>query len=266
MRMVHDGLLGLHVLLGTIGLISFWLPALTRKGGKLHRKSGWFYVWAMLGVVVTAGLLSLLLLAIPLVVRPASGSLTPAKIARHVLQVRATGVFFGYISLLTFTAGWQGLNVLRAKQGIAGMKTPFNIGLLLLNVVCGLGGIYMGWRMGQILFTIFGWLTFASGAVFLYRLRRNREVKMYWWMEHLSGMITTGIAAYTAFFVNGGARLMDRLFAQFPNLQLIPWIAPTILGTFCTIYLRRIYKRKFAAASSSSLPIATETIPETMPA
>ena len=253
MRMVHDGLLALHILLGAVGLIAFWIPALTRKGGKLHRKAGWFYVWAMLGVVVSAALLSLLLIAIPLVVRPPHKPLTPAQMEQYIGQIRATGAFFGYISLLTFTAGWQGLGVLRAKQGIAGMQTPFNIGLSLLNVVCGLGGIVMGLRMGEVLFVIFGVLAFTPGVVFLYRLRRNREVKMYWWMEHLNGMITTGIAAYTAFFVNGGARLMSRLFANAPTLQLIPWVAPTIIGTFCTIYLRRVYRRKFTANASPAL-------------
>ena len=261
MRLVHDGLLLLHVLLGAVSLFAFWLPALTRKGGKLHRKAGWFYVWAMLGVVVTAAVLSLLLLAIPLVVRPMPASLSATRLPAYLRQVRATGAFFGYVSLLTFTAGWQGIRVLQAKQGIAGMNTPFNIGLCLLDVVCGAGGVLMGLQMNEPLFIIFGGLTLASGAVFLHRLRRNREVKMYWWMEHLNGMITTGIAAYTAFFVNGGARLMGRLFAHAPNLQLIPWIAPTILGTFCTIYLRRVYRRKFDAASANKLTPRPEEAP-----
>lgn len=250
MHLFHDGLMALHVLLGTIGLIAFWLPALTRKGGKLHRQSGWFYVWVMLGVVLSAGLLSLLMLAIPLVVRPVYLSLAPAQMAAHIAGVRASGAFFGYVALLTFTAGWQGLRVLRAKQGISGMNTPFNVGLSLLNIVCGAGGILMGLRMGQPLFILFGSVALTTGMVFLFRLRRNQEVPMYWWMEHLNGMLTTGIAAYTAFFVNGGSRLMARLFAQAPNLQLIPWIAPTILGTFCIIYLRRLYRRKFATTPS----------------
>ena len=256
MQTIYRVVLGLHILLGAVGLVSFWLPALTRKGGKLHRKAGWFYVWAMLGMVVTAGLLSLMLMTLPLAIHPVKAGLTVAQIARHATQTRAGGAFFGYISLLTFTAGWTGLRVLRAKKGISGMRTPFNIGLNVVNVVAGLGGIYMGLQMGQPLFVIFGAIAFGPALVFLNRLRRNREAKMYWWMEHISGMFTTGMAAYTGFFVNGGSRLLSALFAHAPGLQYIPWIAPTLIGTFCIIYLRRVYRRKFAGASAPAQAVA----------
>lgn len=266
MQMFYQGLLGLHVLLGTVGLVAFWMPALTRKGGKLHRKAGWFYVWAMLGMVASAALLAGLRIALPLMVHPARAGASAAQIARHATNIRAGGAFFGYIALLTFTAGWQGLRVLSAKKGIGEMRTPFNIGLNVVNVVCGLGGIYMGLQMSQPLFVIFGAVAFGPAVIFLNRLRRNREAKMYWFMEHISGMLTTGIAAYTGFFVNGGSRLMSHLFAHAPGLQYLPWIAPGLIGTLGITYLQRIYRRKFAgkAAVSSSpsvspLPIAATT-------
>ncbi len=269
MQMFYQGLLGLHVLLGTVGLVAFWTPALTRKGGKLHRKAGWFYVWAMLGMVASAALLSVLLITLPLVIHPARAGATAAQITRHATNIRAGGAFFGYIALLTFTAGWQGIRVLSAKKGIGEMRTPFNIGLNVVNVVAGLGGIYMGLQMGQPLFVIFGAIAFAPAAIFLNRLRRNREAKMYWFMEHISGMLTTGIAAYTGFFVNGGARLMSHLFAHAPGLQYIPWVAPTIIGSFCIARLQRVYRRKFAGPTASpqtatAAPFSPETVTATV--
>jgi len=43
-----------HIISGTLALITFWLPMNAKKGGKLHTRSGWAYIFAMVGVAITA--------------------------------------------------------------------------------------------------------------------------------------------------------------------------------------------------------------------
>ena len=45
---LHEIARALHIVGGTVGLATFWLPLVTRKGGRLHRRVGWIYVMAML--------------------------------------------------------------------------------------------------------------------------------------------------------------------------------------------------------------------------
>lgn len=44
----------LHILAGFTALIVFWIPLVTKKGGMIHRRVGWIYVWAMGIVSATA--------------------------------------------------------------------------------------------------------------------------------------------------------------------------------------------------------------------
>ena len=53
MRAIHDAVLGVHIACGAVALIVFWVPAFTKKGGRVHRRAGWAYVSAMIGVVAT---------------------------------------------------------------------------------------------------------------------------------------------------------------------------------------------------------------------
>src|SRR5262245_7287479 len=115
MRTVHDAVLWFHVSLGFLALAAFWVPALTRKGGRTHRRTGWVYVGAMLGVVLSAMLLAAMSLINPRWVRDLDG-LPPERAARVLAQLRAIAFFLLGLALLTFTAGWQGLRVLWARR------------------------------------------------------------------------------------------------------------------------------------------------------
>ena len=47
MNTLYRGFLLLHVLGGALGLLTFWLPVLFRKGSTRHRQSGTWFVWGM---------------------------------------------------------------------------------------------------------------------------------------------------------------------------------------------------------------------------
>lgn len=44
----------LHIIAGFTALLVFWIPVVTKKGGKAHVRSGWVYVWAMGAVAISA--------------------------------------------------------------------------------------------------------------------------------------------------------------------------------------------------------------------
>lgn len=67
--------------------------------------------------------------------------------------------------------------------------------------------------------------------------------KMRWWYQHVSSMIATAIAGYTAFLVFGGARMMPKLARS--EWYALVWIAPTILGGTAIVLTITYYKRKF---------------------
>ena len=68
---------------------------------------------------------------------------------------------------------------------------------------------------------------------------RAKETKM---KMHIQGTIISGIAAYTAFFAFGGARIMVGMLQMHPQWMVIPWIAPTLLGFIYMQYVQRKFK------------------------
>src|SRR5699024_6890814 len=43
-----------HIIGGFVALFIFWVPIVTRKGGKVHRGAGWVYVASMSAVSISA--------------------------------------------------------------------------------------------------------------------------------------------------------------------------------------------------------------------
>lgn len=254
MRGIHDGVLWFHIAFGLVALFAFWVPALTRKGGPVHRRVGWVYVAAMLGVVVTAVALATLLFLDPEAVRDFSGA-RPEDVADGVVRLRAVALFFGALAILTFTGGWHGLRVLRAKRSPRQMRTSFNIALHLLNILIAPPLVVLGFRDGEPLFVMFAILCLVSGTSDLWRLWRPSQDPRYWLYEHLSSMIGTGIAAHTAFLAIGAVRLFPRLYSLSPALYVIPWIAPTVIGFIAITLLQRHYRKtsKMKGPSASDL-------------
>ncbi|MEM9270712.1 MAG: hypothetical protein AAGA78_17465, partial [Pseudomonadota bacterium] len=56
------------------------------------------------------------------------------------------------------------------------------------------------------------------------------------------GMCTSAIAAYTAFFVFGANQFFEELLPGY--WAILPWIAPTFVGTTGIVYSLRYYRKK----------------------
>ena len=84
-----------HIAAGFISLLLFWLPVITKKGGKAHRLSGKWYVWMMWVVAGTAAALS---------------------VKNVVIGEYVMAAFLGFISIITANALWYGINILSSKK------------------------------------------------------------------------------------------------------------------------------------------------------
>jgi hypothetical protein len=265
MRTVHDAVLWFHVACGCIGLVVFWVPALTPKGGPTHRKAGWVYVSAMLGVVVSAVVLAILLYVDPLTAHDL-GDRQPATVAAGVVRARAIAVLFGALALLTFTNGWHGLRILRAKRDPLQMRTPFNIGLHASNILIGFPLLVLGVRDGLPLLIVFGILCLVTGATDLRNLWRPSSDPRHWLYAHLNSMIGSGVAAHTAFLALGAVWFIPKLYAFSPFLYLIPWLAPSLTGFVGITLLQRHYRKKLGVEERSPDRAPQRSEPSSAPA
>ena len=84
------GLRAIHIAAGIVALAVFWIPLVTRKGGRIHRRFGMIYSWAMGMVVVFA----LFAVGFRLFVEG-----DPA--------LKSRSIFLAFIAILTAASAWN---------------------------------------------------------------------------------------------------------------------------------------------------------------
>lgn len=250
MANLFQSLRWMHIAAGGLALILFWIPAIARKGGKTHVRAGWFYVACMSVVVVTALAMSGMAFTMPLSVRRITQTLSPAELANFLRGQRLSATFLAYLAGVTLASGWQGIWALRTKREPKAMRTAFGVALNVAVLLAGLTVLVLGIKYGSgplIGLSPIGPLI-ASGN--LRYMLRGPQSRMHWWYEHLSSMIATGIAGYTAFIVFGGARLLPSVARS--QLYTIFWILPTLIGVPVIFLTVAYYQRKFKETGGAS--------------
>lgn len=222
MDYITKSVLGIHVLAGTISLVLFWIPALSKKGNTTHRKVGIWYMYCMGMVVITAFMLC--------VVNVIEGDIISA-------------IFLGFLCLLTGNPLWYGVAILKNKNSIS--REYLSLHRILNVAIIGYGAflIFYGLYIAEgikFLFLFFG----ALGLTGIFELRQNKQaIKERGWLRiHYVGMISSGIAAYTAFFAFGGRQMFAELLPG--NWQLVPWVAPSVIGFMSIKILNNYYRAK----------------------
>ncbi len=224
METLSKGLLGIHIFSGFLSLVIFWIPMFTKKGGKNHRKLGQIYVKLMWVVVITSFLLS---------------------VKNLYIGRTNVGLFLGFIAFLTANPLWYGIAVLKNKKKLSPSYKRnhflFQVLVFVLGVSLLTYGIYLGGSGSASLFLIFGILGFTNIVPIVNELRNPQETTN-WFKDHYVGMISSAIAAYTAFFVFGASKFLGELLSG--NWQVVPWVAPTVVGTFILLYMRKYYEKR----------------------
>lgn len=222
-ELLHRYILVFHIAVGGVSLITFLMPLFFKKGGNLHRKIGWVYVYTMWAVIISAAVLSIL----------------------NVFQAKyISALFLGFLAVLTSSPLWSGIAILKHKKSLpeSYIKTRRILAFLLLlfGILNIFYGFKVGFNQGSILI-FFGVLGVLTGKEAFQSSEKFRS-SAHWFNDHVSGMVVGGIAAYTAFFAFGGRALFGHILTD--GLMFIPWVLPTFIG----IGLMRYYKIKVKKA------------------
>lgn len=207
-----------HIAAGGTALAVLLLPLLSKKGGTLHRRSGWVYVVAM-GVVALTGAVMCV------------GWLTDDKPAND-----AYGLFLFYIALLSAASASLGVRVLRTKKRTAAHRNLYDLGLPALLLAGGLALGAYGLSVGAPLFVSFAALGSFLAITQLRFWLRPPATKREWFFQHIGGMGGSCITAITAFVVVNAPRL------GLGSFNVVLWVAPGVLGGIGILLWQRHYR------------------------
>ncbi len=224
MEALTKALLAIHVFCGFSSIILFWIPIFLKKGSKNHILIGKIYVLLMWVVVISAGLLS---------------------IKNIILGEFVMAAFLGFLAIITANPLWYGIAILKNKKGLSDSyrkkHMAFNALITLAGILLFAYGIYLKGEGAGILMLIFGILGMSSGRDVLTSYHKKNK-NTSWIEEHISGMLVSGIAGYTAFAVFGGSNFFREYLTGY--WSIIPWVAPTIIGITIIRYYKNAYLKK----------------------
>lgn len=246
MYAIHQSAMFLHIGVGSVALLLFWIPILGRKGGFNHRRFGRYFVWAMYTVATSGLIMSGLDLVQPLATHARGLTLSQEEAAAATAEVRHFALFLFSLSILVLTSTRQGSLVIRHKDQREALRSVPHTALCASLVLIGIVLLQQATVTGNVLFYIFGGLQVVSGIGSLrYNFKKEIHPKE-WWIEHLSSLIGSGIGAYTAFFVFGGSQLFSSLFGEaFSSVSVFLWVFPGVIGGVAIRLFSKHYRKLF---------------------
>ncbi|MFC0270539.1 DUF2306 domain-containing protein [Metabacillus herbersteinensis] len=222
-----------HIFGGFLALFVFWIPIVTKKGGRVHRISGWLYVGGMVTVAISAFYMGIYRIF-----------LDPSTSSEDV----SFSWFLIFIAILSSAAAYYGIRVLRFKKRKTRHRHALDLGYPLLLVFSGICMSVYGFLSDFPLLLWFPIVGILLGISQLFYWIQAPKKKMHWWFEHLAGMLACCISTITAFTVFGAPRLLG-----LESVSIIIWFLPTILITPLIIGLSIYYSKKFSGSNKTNV-------------
>jgi len=243
MTHIHSVLLILHIILGSLAIIIFWVPMFTKKGQLNHVKYGNYYTKIMYGVAASGAIMAIMVIAAPLAIKQQYASHEHA--AQIATNLRVFWSFLLYLALLSYTSTRQGFAVLQAKENRQSLRTITHAGPIALLFVGGIVLTSIGIAHSNTLHIVFGLLGTAVALGSLKYIFAKSVSRKQYIIEHIGNMLGSAIGAYTAFISFGGRHLLEGA----GDYQIVFWIAPGVIGGFATFILTKKYCRVFGIKS-----------------
>jgi len=216
-----------HIAAGAVALSVFWLPLVTKKGGRAHRRAGWVYVVAA-AVIALTGLVN-------------CGRMLTDDNPKN----DRAGIFLAYIGVLAGANALLGVRALQTKRRTTAARSPIDIAPPALLVGGGLALGSFAVVVHAPLFFIFAALGITLGVTQLRFWLRAPKSRHEWLYAHMGGMGGSCITTITAFLVVNAHRFGLGTF------DLVVWVAPGLLGGVGLSLWRRYYERRFAAPTTA---------------
>lgn len=237
MLMLHSLLLKLHIAMGAVALLLFWLPMLSRKGSSLHRKSGRYYAYLMKAVALSGLIMTSLVWFDPAGIKAAAVIVEGQVSEKKLAFVLLLNLFLFLLSLLTWVTIRHATGTLLCKQNREPLKHWSYQAPVWLLVAVAPYGAWQGFTFNMPLVMVFAGISLVTCFGILTYLHTKTVTANRWLIEHASAMIASGIAAYTAFFAFGGRALFAELLTG--HWMMLPWLLPTLVGVPAIIWFKR---------------------------
>lgn len=235
MQMLLDALAAIHVAGGAVSLVSFWVPAFTKKGGSLHRKAGRVYVRGMWTVVATS---------------------VPLSLVSFAQGNWVAGTFLLYLFVITTAALYAGTRALKSKAGPHAYITPIYVANAWAMLLGGVAVLAVGLATRTWLLAGFSLIGLTAGPSSLALIRKPPTDSKFWWYEHFGGMIGTGIAAHVAFLNFGAQRLIPGF--SLGDWGMLAWFTPVVIGLVATSRIEAHYRAKFGGQRAAKIASMAE--------
>lgn len=227
--LAFQGLVAAHIVAGSIGAVSFWVPVAGRKGGLQHKRWGRVFTVALLVTGSLAVAMSVFSLIDPVGTHPHLAGQFDAAFLRGIF-----GWMMLHVGILTLNLTWYGWLCVRNRGDVAANRTLLNLGLQYAVIAAALNCAWQGWLIGQPLMMAIAVVGVATGGTNLAFLHARRHKPLDWLKEHIKAIVGAGISVYTAFLAFGSVRV-------FPALALHPvmWAVPLVVGLAILLHHRR---------------------------
>jgi len=230
-----------HIVTGAVGIVAFWVPVTTQRGGSWHVRIGRIFTYCMLVTGFFAVGISTMTLIAPVATHPDPALKGDAELIRGIF-----GWMMQYLAILTINLAWFGWQAAINKRDHAKNREWRNYLLQILVTVTAAHCLIRGIMIGQVLMVAISFVGFATVATNMWFLTKEKPGVFDWQLEHIKALVGAGISVYTAFLAFGAVRLM-------PELALNPllWAVPLATGIALIVYNQRKVRKRFTRSENT---------------
>ncbi|MEL7538754.1 MAG: hypothetical protein AAFZ58_02760 [Pseudomonadota bacterium] len=212
-----------HVVTGTVGLITLWIPILARKGTRRHIDWGRIFYWSLLATGTIAVGISTVTLIAPLETHPFWDD---AAMVRGVF-----GWMMLYLAVLTINLTRYGRLCVQNKRDHPANTSFLNLFGQAAMFATAVNCAVQGFLLEQYLLVGMSSIGIIAGILNTHFILRRNPPLNEWLIQHSRGLVGAGISVYTAFLAFGAVNLLPA-FAFNPVL----WATPCTLGVAYLLY------------------------------
>ena len=237
---IHQALVILHVLTALFSLAMGPLAMILRKGGRNHNLIGRLYFWGMFTTNTTALILltyrfNIFLLGVTVLTLYGAIMGYRAILRKRSADARPTSLDWA----VSLGAGLSGISLIGwsvlALLGASIISLPLGPDTPLVLILLPLG---------------FGVAITQAAVVDLKNYLRPSQDRLWWWFQHMNGMLGSYIGLTTALMVQqDGPRLPE-------GIAWVVWVLPVAFGTIGMNYWMNYYRARFAGGRQKAAVVA----------